>query len=54
MNKEGLKKSVVVGITGASGSILASKTIDTLICKGIPTTIVASNAARIVWKQEMD
>jgi len=54
VNKEGLKKSVVVGITGASGSILASKTIDALIYKGIPTTIVASNAARIVWKQEMD
>ena len=54
MNKKDLRKSVVIGITGASGSILASKTIDALIHQGIPTTIIASNAARIVWKQEMD
>ena len=45
---------VVVGITGASGSIIALHTIDALLDHGIPVVASASAAARIVWKQEMD
>ena len=48
------KKTVIIAITGASGSILASKTIDALLSRNIPTAVVASNPARIVWRQEMD
>ncbi|SVA41815.1 uncharacterized protein METZ01_LOCUS94669 [marine metagenome] len=45
---------MIIAITGASGSILASKTIDALLSRNIPTAVVASNPARIVWRQEMD
>ena len=48
------KKTMIIAITGASGSILASKTIDALLSRNIPTAVVASNPARIVWRQEMD
>ena len=48
------KKTVIIAITGASGSILASKTIEALLSKNIPTAIVASNPSKIVWRQEMD
>ena len=47
------KDSIIVGITGASGSILASKTINALLDKKIPTIVVASGPARVVWQQEM-
>ena len=45
---------VVVGITGASGSLIALHTIDALLDNGIPVVASASSAARIVWKQEME
>lgn len=45
---------VVVGITGASGSVLASHTIDALLSERVPVIASASAAARIVWKQEAD
>ena len=48
------RKTMIIAITGASGSILASKTIDALLSRNIPTAVVASNPARIVWRQEMD
>ena len=48
------KKTVIIAITGASGSILASKTIEALLNKTIPTAVVASNPSKIVWRQEMD
>jgi len=47
-------RPVVVGITGASGSLLARATIDTLLNSGTPTIVSASSAARIVWQEEMD
>jgi len=43
-----------VGITGASGSILALSTIDHLLSKGVPVIATASSAARMVWQEEMD
>ena len=46
-------RPVVVGITGASGSIIALHTIDALLDNGVPVVASASSAARIVWKQEI-
>ena len=45
---------VVVGITGASGSVVASHTIDALLSESVPVIASATGAARIVWKQEME
>lgn len=47
-------RPVVVGITGASGSIVASAVIEALLAVGVPVVASASSAARMVWKQEMD
>ena len=44
---------VVVGMTGASGSIVASHTIEALLSERVPVAVSASAAARVVWKQEM-
>ena len=48
-----MKNPVIVGVTGASGSILASKTVEALLELNIPTVLVASNPARMVWQLEM-
>ncbi len=45
---------VVVGITGASGAMLAHTLIDLLLEAQIPVIATASAAARIVWQEEMD
>jgi len=45
---------VVVGISGASGSILAKRTIEMLINKEIPVIMTCTAAARMVWQEEMD
>ena len=45
---------VIVGITGASGSAIASGVIDTLLDMDVPVIATASAAARMVWRQEMD
>ena len=45
---------VVVGITGASGSLLARAAIDGLLEMGVPVVASASSAARMVWREEMD
>jgi len=44
---------VVVGITGASGAVMARATVDALLCRGIPTVALCSNPARMVWQEEM-
>ncbi len=44
----------VVGISGASGSIVARETIDKLIQMNIPVIVTASSAARMVWREELD
>ena len=44
---------VIVGISGASGSMLARKTIDLLLEYRVPVILVCSNDAKLVWKQEM-
>ena len=43
----------VVGITGASGAILAARTIEALLAEGVPVAACASSAARMVWRMEM-
>ena len=45
---------VVVGISGASGSAIASGIIDALLRMDKPVIATASSAARMVWRQEMD
>ena len=45
---------VVVGITGASGAVIARKLVDALLERDAPVVAVASNAARMVWQEEMD
>ena len=45
---------VVVGISGASGSILAKRTVEMLINKDIPVIMPSTAAARLVWQEEMD
>ena len=44
---------VVVGISGASGSLLAQRTIDELLRRDAPTALVCSNSAKLVWQEEM-
>lgn len=44
---------VVIGISGASGSILAEVTVEKTLAKGVPVILTMSSAARMVWKQEM-
>ncbi len=45
---------VVVGITGASGAVIARMLIDELLERERPVAVVASNAARMVWQEELD
>ena len=45
---------VVVGITGASGAVIGRALIDTLLERGRPVIALASNAARMVWQEELD
>ena len=45
---------VVVGITGASGAVIARELIDALLERDAPVVAVASNAARMVWQEELD
>ena len=46
-------RPVVVGITGASGAVVAQHTIDALLRESVPVIACASRAARMVWSQEM-
>lgn len=48
------RRPVIVGISGASGSLLARETIQLLLSKDVPVVAVASSAARMVWTEEMD
>ena len=48
------KNPLVVGISGASGSILAKATVDELLRRDVPVALVCTNDARMVWQDEMD
>ena len=54
MSENGAKPPVVVGISGASGSVIARATIDRLLALQLPVIATASSAARMVWREEMD
>ena len=43
---------VVVGISGASGALLAARTVERLLDLQWPVEVLATPAARIVWRQE--
>lgn len=45
---------IVVGISGASGCVLARATIERVLSMGRPVIATATPAARMVWRQEID
>ena len=45
---------VVVGISGASGSMMALATVEEHLRRDRPTALVCSNAGRLVWQEELD
>ena len=54
MDSPGKKYPVVVGISGASGAVLARATIDRLLTDERPVIATATAAARMVWRQESE
>lgn len=54
MAERDVQRPVVVGITGASGSVLAQATVELLLAQDVPVISTASAAARMVWAEEMD
>ena len=42
------KNPVIVGITGASGAMMARATVDELLRRDIPTIALCANAVRLV------
>ena len=44
---------VIIGITGASGALMARAMVDELLRRDMPTAVVCSNAARMVWQEEL-
>jgi polyprenyl P-hydroxybenzoate/phenylacrylic acid decarboxylase-like protein len=47
-------KPVLVGISGASGAVLARNTVDELLRREVPTIVVCSNGGRLVWQEELE
>ena len=47
-------RPVVVGISGASGSVLAKGTVEALLHRDVPVALVCTTAGRMVWAEEMD
>ena len=44
---------VIVGITGASGALMARAMVDELLRRDMATAVVCSGAARMVWQEEL-
>ncbi len=44
---------IIVGISGASGAVLARRTIDELLLRQVPTIAVCSNGGKLVWQEEL-
>ena len=44
---------VIIGITGASGATMARSMVDELLRRDLSTAVVCSNAARLVWQEEL-
>lgn len=47
-------RPVVVGVSGASGTVLAKGTVDALLYREIPVVLVCTPAGRMVWSEEVD
>ena len=45
---------MIVGISGASGSALAERTISALLEREVPVIATCTNAGRMVWQEEME
>ena len=45
---------VIIGITGASGAVLAKRCIELLCERSYETIVVATPAGEMVWKHELD
>ncbi len=45
---------VIIGITGASGAILAKKCIEALLKRSVETIVVCTPAGQMVWQHELD
>ena len=54
MDSPGNNPPVVVGISGASGAVLARATIERLLSAEHPVIATATAAARMVWRQESE
>ena len=50
----GTMKPIVIGISGASGSVIARQTMEALLARDVPVALVCSNDARLVWQEELD
>ena len=46
-------RRIIVAMSGASGAILAAKTVNALIEKNVEVSVIASGPFRMVWQQEM-
>ena len=47
-------RPIVVGISGASGSVLARETVDQILARERPIILVCTNNAKLVWDEEME
>lgn len=45
---------IVVGVTGASGAVLAQRCIQALLDRGREVAVVCTAAGAVVWQQELD
>ena len=48
------KRPVVIGITGASGHLLARRCIERLLDYGYPVLLVCTGPGRRVWREELE
>ena len=48
------KRPVVLGITGASGHLLARRCVDRLLDYGYPVIVVCTGPGRRVWREELE
>ena len=46
-------RPIIVGISGASGAVLAQRTVAELLQREVPTIVVCSNGGKLVWQDEL-
>ena len=47
-------RPVIVGVTGASGAVMAQRLVDALLRRETDVALVCSSGGRLVWAEEMD